>query len=713
MELNKTCLEILKVLRDSDDFVKINTLSGKYNVSDRSILYNITKIEEFLHKNGFDYLERHHLKGVKLTKNPKVVSFIGSFIGKYTPYKYFYTKEERFQFITTKLIQENKAIKLEYFEKKLCVSKNTILREIAQIEKWLNERELLLIRKSRVGFIVEGSEILKRKAIIELASETIFSEDIINYINTKQTLSKISNLQFDTLFSDIDIDYLDNLIRNVEIELQRKFSDVAYGNLITHLAIMIKRLQLGKKIFIPDDMEFNNIVESKEYNTTSKIIEKLGKHYSINIPLEEIKYIALHLLGAKIIKNNEGIDTKNQEIDPLYKVAKTMTEEIENIYGISFGDKEQKIIEGLMLHLRPTIYRIEFNLKLINPLLNDIYFNYIELFKNTKLVMRHFEQYIRKKVDDHEIAYVTLHFGAALENVKRNLKKIPKIVIVCGTGIGTAKMLATKISNEFTVRIIDTISAREIMNYKTKNIDYIISTVDIPSLDKNSYIKVNAFLLKDDYDILKKFLTSKNIYTKQNGALLNKVNEIVNIVEKYCDIKDREQLQYEIMYKLESSEGGHERRYVYMINDLITSNVIKLNVECKNWIQAIEIGAELLLKKGCILESYKDAILHNFKELGPYMVVAPGIVLSHARPECGVKKLSISLITLKEPVKFGNETNDPVKLVITLAATDNESHLKALSQLMNLFMNAEDLNKVMNSQKKEEVLSILNNYSKD
>ena len=82
----------------------------------------------------------------------------------------------------------------------------------------------------------------------------------------------------------------------------------------------------------------------------------------------------------------------------------------------------------------------------------------------------------------------------------------------------------------------------------------------------------------------------------------------------------------------------------------------------------------------------------------------------HARPENGVKKISMSLITLKKPVNFGSGINDPVKLVITLAAIDNESHLNALGELMELLM-SEDLPKVMDAKDKEEIIKIIKKYS--
>lgn len=148
-----------------------------------------------------------------------------------------------------------------------------------------------------------------------------------------------------------------------------------------------------------------------------------------------------------------------------------------------------------------------------------------------------------------------------------------------------------------------------------------------------------------------------------------------------------------------------------MLGELVTQDVIKVNEKCDNWKDAIGVGVELLESKGIVEDRYKDAIINNFKELGPYMVIAPGIVLSHARPEGGVNKTGISILTLDKPLNFGNEQNDPVKLVVTLAAKDNENHLELLSSLMEMFMNAEDLNGILEADNQNEVYKIIQKYN--
>lgn len=148
-----------------------------------------------------------------------------------------------------------------------------------------------------------------------------------------------------------------------------------------------------------------------------------------------------------------------------------------------------------------------------------------------------------------------------------------------------------------------------------------------------------------------------------------------------------------------------------MLDKLLTEEFINLNIQCSTWKEAIIKSAKPLLKRGMIKKQYIDAIFKNFEEIGPYMVIAPRIVLSHARPENGVNRLSMSLTTLKTPINFGNELNDPVELIITLAALDSGTHLQALVDLMDLFTDKKDMEIIFSSTDKEEVIDIIKKHT--
>lgn len=80
--------------------------------------------------------------------------------------------------------------------------------------------------------------------------------------------------------------------------------------------------------------------------------------------------------------------------------------------------------------------------------------------------------------------------------------------------------------------------------------------------------------------------------------------------------------------------------------------------------------------------------------------------MAHARPENGVKHLGMSLLKLDKPVDLVDKEH-PVRIFITLAAIDNTTHLKALSELATLLGKEEKLEKLLHAKTKEEILSII------
>ncbi|WP_244835042.1 PTS sugar transporter subunit IIA [Clostridium sp. BJN0001] len=144
-----------------------------------------------------------------------------------------------------------------------------------------------------------------------------------------------------------------------------------------------------------------------------------------------------------------------------------------------------------------------------------------------------------------------------------------------------------------------------------------------------------------------------------------------------------------------------------MIKDCINETTVEVNVEVNDWEEAVRFGGKLLEEDGAIEERYIDAMVDTVKNMGTYIVIAPGIAMPHARPELGAKKIRIGFLKLKNPVKFGNEEYDPVDIVIFLCAIDNKAHVEVLSDLVNLIENEEFLELVRNAKTKEEVLEFI------
>ena len=108
-----------------------------------------------------------------------------------------------------------------------------------------------------------------------------------------------------------------------------------------------------------------------------------------------------------------------------------------------------------------------------------------------------------------------------------------------------------------------------------------------------------------------------------------------------------------------------------ILKDFILNNgSFALGNDASDWKDAVKKGVDLLVKAGAAEERYYDGILKMVEEHGPYFVISPGVAMPHARPELGGLKTGFALVTLKNPVKFGHESNDPVDIVLCICAKD-------------------------------------------
>ena len=134
---------------------------------------------------------------------------------------------------------------------------------------------------------------------------------------------------------------------------------------------------------------------------------------------------------------------------------------------------------------------------------------------------------------------------------------------------------------------------------------------------------------------------------------------------------------------------------------------IKLQQSCSSWRETFELAGLGLVESSRTTSSYTQEMIQAFEELGAYMVIAPGIALAHGRPSESVLETGLSLVTLSNPVVFGSPSNDPVSLVIGLAALDHDSHIDLMAALSELLMSKETVNLLLKATNESEVRSYL------
>lgn len=134
---------------------------------------------------------------------------------------------------------------------------------------------------------------------------------------------------------------------------------------------------------------------------------------------------------------------------------------------------------------------------------------------------------------------------------------------------------------------------------------------------------------------------------------------------------------------------------------------IRVKAKAHNWREAVQVVGDLFIKTGIANPDYTQAMIETVEELGPYCVIAPGVAMPHARPEGRVLQTGFTIATLQNPVEFGSDENDPVDIIIGLAAVDKVKHIKALKLISSLLSTDHMIESIREAASREELFTLI------
>ncbi len=130
---------------------------------------------------------------------------------------------------------------------------------------------------------------------------------------------------------------------------------------------------------------------------------------------------------------------------------------------------------------------------------------------------------------------------------------------------------------------------------------------------------------------------------------------------------------------------------------LLKKESVQIFNRAGDWREAIRLSTKPLEEGGYVKKCYKDGIIANVEEYGPYIVIAEHIALPHARPEQGTIETQVGVTLFREDVFFeGREAT--ARLFVTLAAKDNENHLEALMKISELLADEGNVEKILSAE---------------
>ena len=694
--LDKRKIKILSEVMSSNGGIKIHDLTEKMKISRRSVYYDIDLINQWLKSNNLNELLSSRKNGFSVVEDdyPKLLKLLPVI----NDYDYELSVEERVGLIIVYIGCTNIKVGIEKISSMTKVARTTTLRDLKGCSDFLSYFNIALEYDRSSGYFLSGDERDIRGAIASSISLLLryFHEELLDY-------------KIRSIFSELDLEIgldevfheLNELIIKIESDLKRKFND-RMVRFISYYLILIQLRLKQKKYIQYSDEESQQIEAAQEYLASHTIYDVLSDYF-VNEKIEnEVIHIAIQLLCLSLdeyyMSQESNISKKIKE-----KIIPELIHEFELMACVQFEDKEL-LEKNLYVHFLPAYFRTLYQIHLENPIKEEIKSEFTELYNLTSSALRSVEEKLNIEFNDSEISYIAMHFGSWFKKQGIDISK-KSIAIVCPSGIATSNFIAKQIINllpdECNVRIY---SYREFESCK-REFDLIISTSYLNG--NKDMIKVNPVLSNEE----KKTILKELGYKRKAFYKSEIVHDVLAIIEKNCEVDDMEKLFGELKDYFSDDLSFHEEvKYKPMLKELLVSRHIQVRDEVVDWKTAIQLAANPLLESQYITQKYIDAMIETVINVGPYFIVCPLVAIPHARPEDGVNKLSMSLLKINEVVNFSNEKEHEVKLIVVLAAEDNTSHLKALSELTELLSNENDVNTILDSRSCDEILTIINKY---
>lgn len=546
------------------------------------------------------------------------------------------------------LLEEERVFTLQQLSDRLYVSKATVSQDLTLVEQWLDRYGLRLIRKPNMGLRVEGDERSRRLAMAK------FSQ--------MPSKGSLGNNRLEPSHQDA---LIKQTIRKIERKSDLRFTDEAVERLTVHVAIALKRVKMGCRICLSSG-EMARLQVKREYRLAEELAKDLEKTFAVTLPKDEIAYMAMHLLGAKWHYVPVHVDQLTHSLDRVdeesIQLSQKLIAKMEELTGLPLT-RDRELLVGLSIHMQTAVHRIRHRLYVTNPILHDIKRSYRYMFETVLLAVSMMEFDMEGKVSEDEAGYLTMHFQAAWERLKKHHVHPKKVLLVCTTGVGTSQLMAARISRWFPSLTI-------------------LGTTPV------SRLKQSLELVRPDLLISTVPLTESSIPMVHVSPLLSE--------------RDRKNIQRAVMEEV-SSTGSNRSGATVTLKTFIDPRMVWLDVDGEDRDQVIRLMAERLIEAGFAKEGFAESAWDREQISSTY--IGGGVATPHGAVDLVIQS-TVAVARLNKPMDW---QGNPVFLVIMPCVNwqDKETAERVFADLVELSENPVRLHALRKADCVEQFLNEL------
>lgn len=478
--LNERMLKVFELLSKAAEGVSGETLARRLGVSSRTIRSDVKGLDAYL--RGCGAAVRSTTRAGYSLEILDAAAFERSALHRQARRPGLESAQARVRQIMERLLSNalrGKAVTQMELADELFVSLSTLKQHLKDVEKRLARFGLKIAAYKARGIRVEGEEARLRYCISELL------------FDRQEEEAAYKDAFYREVFQQIDMQKLENLIRDVLEKRRLRLTDTALQNLLVHVAIAMQRAGADHAMVYAVS-QTRALEGAPELSVARLLLEEIYQQLGVDLAAGEMYYLAQHLIASKKFFD----EALPQEAFCLSELFDKIAARINEAVGIDFSGDEN-LRRWLSLHLKVALPRMRFQMNIRNEVLEVIKSEYPLAFQIAVIASRLIEAEEHVRVNEHEIGFIAIHFGAALSRKGiLPLTGAKQALIVCATGVGTAILLRTKLEAHFKERlqVAGLVSGYELTEEMLSGVDVVLTTVPIVQLQSDKIVRVTHLL---------------------------------------------------------------------------------------------------------------------------------------------------------------------------------------------------------------------------
>lgn len=524
---------------------------------------------------------------------------------------YIDSKQRKFLIIKRLLQQEH--LSYQQLSEDYYVSRSSIANDISYIKE-LFAKEDLALTFDNSGTFFKGSEVQIQKIMKRIVLNQLNNEESTELFIDKKLMEQVSHGFYQAL-------------NEKQIEIPESYTQ----NIIVSIVLIIQRAKEGHHIHLEGTNQYGKFfLEFDKYPLVYGLLDELQEQKIYSFSQEEIQHLTYLIVGSglRFFMKDDAIPFafRGKVRYLIQKVSEGMQTDL---------TQDGRLEEDLVVHLYQLILRLEAQSSVVNPLIDEIKQTYPALYGVVWFAIADFCKPYQIDLSDDEVGFVSIHFQAALERVK----KMHKILFVCPNGIGTSSFVSAKIRRILPdINSIETVSTATLEKMDLSDVDFIISTVEIPITDK-PVVRISPMVtVKDMKRIMNHYIDLIVAREQKNTPKLEVASETKNFIARNILFQNFTTKKAALDYLIDQQD--------------FTDQELKEKFKASVWER----------------ENLQSTYLDN------------GFAIPHGSPEF-VEKTAISILILDKPINWGNQKVDILVLLMI-----KEEDVRKVEPVMELVM---------------------------